>query len=427
MNIFKRIATFSIIAVVALAASPGLEARKGKGRPLPKLPANLMTKSINAPSCVQVPQNYIEFPNERNPHWATFYVKLLYMMADRRGNVNILQVGGSHVQAGVWSNQMRTNFDSMVPGLPGGRTMLFPYKVLNTNAPADYKAVTTGTWSKCRCVDRSVNMELGVSGVAARTSTPAAKVTFTLNNRWQADQLRVFGTASSAAVEPCVLLGTDTLRCRKDGKPGYVIDLPRPLQSFTLAFLGLGPRGGSFELRGVAAMSKKPGVNYWAAGVNGASTASWLRCKSWQEELKAVAPDLVIFSIGINDAATTNFNPERFKANYRSLIKQVRAANPDCALLFTTNNDCHLSLASSKMNPNTGNVAKAMEELAREYNGAVWDLYQVMGGYGSSAKWVAAGLMQKDYVHFSRTGYQLIGDLLYNAIIDNLKATRGTK
>lgn len=424
----KRITilTIALLAVMVVASWPvEAHARKSKSRPLPRVPANIMTKNVTPPACVQMPYNYIEFPNTRNSQWATFYVKLLYMMADRRGNVNILHIGGSHVQAGVLSNQLRTNFDSMIPGLPGGRTILFPYKVLGTNAPADYKVSTTGVWTKSRCVDRKISLDLGLSGVAAKTSTPGAKLTFTLNNRWQADQLRVLGTPSGSGVEPCVVIGNDTVDCRRDGKPGFVIDLPKAMGTFTVAFRGLGK--GSFSLRGVVALSKKPGVNYWAAGVNGASTHSWLRCTLFEEEMKVVGPDLVIFGIGINDAATTNFKPEQFKSNYRAIIKKVRAANPDCAVLFVTNNDCHLSLSSSKMNPNTGDVAKAMEDLAREYHGAVWDVYQLMGGYGSSDKWVAAGLMQKDHVHFTRNGYQLLGDLLYNAIIDNLKATRGTK
>ena len=56
-------------------------------------------------------------------------------------------------------------------------------------------------------------------------------------------------------------------------------------------------------------------------------------------------------------------------------------------------------------------------DLAREYQGAVWNLYRVMGGMGSSARWHKAGLMQKDQVHFTLRGYQLLGDLLFNALV----------
>ena len=42
-----------------------------------------------------------------------------------------------------------------------------------------------------------------------------------------------------------------------------------------------------------------------------------------------------------------------------------------------------------------------------------------MGGIKSSEKWVEAGLMKKDRIHFTNDGYSLIGDLLYNAIDKN--------
>ena len=70
------------------------------------------------------------------------------------------------------------------------------------------------------------------------------------------------------------------------------------------------------------------------------------------------------------------------------------------------------------VNPNTAKVEEVFMELAKENNGSVWNLYRVMGGFGGSKKWVANSLMQKDHIHFKREGYQLIGNLLYNAIIE---------
>ena len=57
-----------------------------------------------------------------------------------------------------------------------------------------------------------------------------------------------------------------------------------------------------------------------------------------------------------------------------------------------------------------------MMALARECNGAVWNQFRIMGGYGSSNRWVNAHLMNRDHIHFLRAGYELLADLLYNAI-----------
>ena len=40
-----------------------------------------------------------------------------------------------------------------------------------------------------------------------------------------------------------------------------------------------------------------------------------------------------------------------------------------------------------------------------------------MGGLGSMQQWQGKGLAQTDKVHFTNAGYQLVGDLLYNALI----------
>ena len=55
--------------------------------------------------------------------------------------------------------------------------------------------------------------------------------------------------------------------------------------------------------------------------------------------------------------------------------------------------------------------------MAEEHNAAVWDLYDIMGGYGSSKVWQNNGLINKDRIHFTITGYKLLGNLLYNSII----------
>lgn len=123
---------------------------------------------------------------------------------------------------------------------------------------------------------------------------------------------------------------------------------------------------------------------------------------------------MVIFGIGINDAHTKNFNRDRFKSNYQQLIDRIKRVNPNCQFIFITNNDNHLNRSA---NPNSRSAEKVFIELALDNNGSVWDLYKVMGGLGSSTRWVRSGLMQSDHVHFTSSGYKLIGDLLYNAII----------
>ena len=158
------------------------------------------------------------------------------------------------------------------------------------------------------------------------------------------------------------------------------------------------------------------GFTYSEAGVNGASTSSWLKCDDWERDLRLVRPDMVVFSIGINDIQGPGFSVDRFKGNYRELIKMVKRVNPHCALLFTGINDSHYR---RQVNPHTEEVEEAMSELAREFKGVFWDMYEIMGGWGSMEVWREAGLAQGDLVHFTPDGYRLLGDLLFDAIMSS--------
>ena len=62
-------------------------------------------------------------------------------------------------------------------------------------------------------------------------------------------------------------------------------------------------------------------------------------------------------------------------------------------------------------------VEEAFMELAKKHNAAVWDQFDIMGGFGSMQDWEMADLAKKDKVHFTNSGYKLLGDLLYNALI----------
>jgi lysophospholipase L1-like esterase len=60
---------------------------------------------------------------------------------------------------------------------------------------------------------------------------------------------------------------------------------------------------------------------------------------------------------------------------------------------------------------------EAFLNMAQKHKAGVWDLFTIMGGLGSMAKWEKADLAKKDKVHFKSTGYKLIGDLFYEALL----------
>ena len=134
-------------------------------------------------------------------------------------------------------------------------------------------------------------------------------------------------------------------------------------------------------------------------------------------------PDLVIFGIGINDAAADTFTKEKFISDYSTLIDIIHRVSPDCALLLVSNNDSYKKVGRRKyqVNPNGLVAEQAFLELGKQHNAAVWDFFDIMGGLKSMERWQEVGLAQKDKIHFTNQGYSLIGDLLFNALMDRYK------
>jgi len=69
-------------------------------------------------------------------------------------------------------------------------------------------------------------------------------------------------------------------------------------------------------------------------------------------------------------------------------------------------------------NPDLKIAKETMIEYCQKNNLAYWDLYEIMGGYGSMAKLFAAKLSAKDKVHLNGLGYTVEAELFYKALMD---------
>jgi lysophospholipase L1-like esterase len=89
--------------------------------------------------------------------------------------------------------------------------------------------------------------------------------------------------------------------------------------------------------------------------------------------------------------------------------------NPNCAILLTVPNDAHFK--KKYLNKNVARERKVVIELAKKYEVAVWDMYGIMGELGSSKTWRNNGLMRRDLVHFTATGYTLKGEMFFESFL----------
>lgn len=393
------------------------------------IPAILSGQSLRkvVPDCdfARFGHNRIVFQGDSSS-FDRLFLKMDSVLFLGKGNLNVLHLGGSHVQAGTFTEQLRNDLLSLRPLMDGGRGMVFPFSAARTNNPSSFTTVYEGSWKVTKNIQREPDHRLGLTGMALSASEDKASVTVTTVARdprpsdpsFLFNEVKVLGYSSIGDRMPVVVTAKgDTLSgCLTPKDSCWSFALPCLTDSVKIATKGR----GEFTLTGIFLDNPFPGISVTGIGVNGASLGAYARCRDLARDLGMVDPDLVIFAVGINDATALNFSPDDFVVRYKALVSQVRSVRPDCAILFVTNND---SFRRSRrkgyyVNSNGQLAQQAFLRLGKECGAGVWDLFDIMGGLGSMRKWEEAGLAKRDKIHFTEAGYELLGDLLFNALMD---------
>ena len=106
-----------------------------------------------------------------------FFQKMDSVVFFGEGNVSIMHIGGSHVQAGVFTQQFRDNLLSINPDLIGGQNFVFPFTAGGTNNPSHYIVRSTGSWTYSRnAVRKETDKRMGLAGAAITTTDSLATV-----------------------------------------------------------------------------------------------------------------------------------------------------------------------------------------------------------------------------------------------------------
>jgi lysophospholipase L1-like esterase len=180
---------------------------------------------------------------------------------------------------------------------------------------------------------------------------------------------------------------------------------------------------GPVRVFGVAIERDAPGVVLDTLGVPGARARDQLH---WDEAVHRAhlawrRPDLVVLAYGTNesgDDVPIALEEERVHA----VIARVRAATPAASCLLVGPSDRPLKLPDGtyEPRPRTEEVIEMQRRLALAHGCGFFDVVKFMGGPMSMLRWSAAvpPLGGRDLVHFTRTGYERLGDVLHDALLD---------
>jgi len=367
---------------------------------------------------IKMEENTIQNSNSLNH----LFDNLIKLKNGKAMQMNVVYIGDSHIQAGDFTGALRKNLQSEFGN--AGRGLIVPLKVARTNEPSNYHSSTNIRWQARRNVIANDSIDIGIGGVTIKTSNQDAilniKVLDTETQNYSYNKIKIFHTKNKDSYDLEIkdnsgaLLGKTSDDAERSTFTSS-INFNRNVNEINIKPIGNGKSNTS--IYGLVLENNNNGILLHSIGVNGAEYRHYNASKYFVEQTTALNPDLFIISLGTNEAYGINFNTNDFLMQIDSLVTALKSANPSATFILTTPGDANKK--RKYKNKNNKKAGSTIKEYCTKKNLAYYDLFAVMGGYGSINSWFAKGLTSKDHLHLSVAGYQLQGSLLYNAILDS--------
>lgn len=246
---------------------------------------------------------------DSSANFKIFFDKLDSLNSGKPEHVHIFHLGGSHIQADVYSNKIREYLRNMNDHDFAQRGLIFPFRLIGTNNPQNYSITGNKTkWKGYRSAVRSDSALWGLTGITAvltgfsDTLHIKANHKNSVRNKFFFDKIRFYTDADPSTycislTDSSVVFISDTI----NAEAGYrEFSLSDTVQEafFIVTHSDTSASHSQFRLMGIELMNDQPGVQYTSVGVNGASFESFARCALFEPQLRLYKPDLFIISIG---------------------------------------------------------------------------------------------------------------------------------
>lgn len=359
-----------------------------------------------------------------NDSFNTLIHKFKNLNSDKSKPINIIHIGDSHLQAGFLTEKIKQKLfqfyaekDTLVS--PG---FIFPYTIAQTNNPFFYKVDYSGDWEWGKNIDAEKTCSLGLSGITVRTNDSLAFFSIKMQNekydypkKYFFNSVKIFHNTDST-------ISIKVNDKQVISKNAYSLILLDKLTDSISVSININDSSSFFELYGIIFENDKSKINYHTIGVNGTTAQSYLKCDYFSRHLAIINPDLIIISLGTNEAYDDDLPNLEHEYILKDLILQIKDISPNAAIILVTPND-HLKNREFRNN-NILLVRDNIFKICNDFQLSFWDFHSIMGGENSILKWYEKGLSSEDKLHFKRIGYEIQGELFAKALIDLIEKER---
>lgn len=396
--------------------------------------------NISIPSFIKLKRNQIDF---NGSDWSK-------LRADIRNSANIpvsiVHIGDSHLQADFATGEIRADLQFDYGN--AGRGLISPLKLSGTNEPHDYSFSSTQAWNAVKLMNQTWPRTMGFTGASITPVTTSSNFMVSTSEKEDYNpfsSIIVFHKGQFFVTSITDADGNALPFVATPSKDYTYIDLTQDINAARIYF----ESAGDLTVFGAALSGKRPGLFYHTIGNNGATYDTYNRIGNVGMGITPLHPDLVILSLGTNEAFGI-VDKHRLKESIGRLVENIKNNNPEAAILLVTPMECQRSVyttvtipskkkkgkkkrrrrrvtkrvRSFKTNSNISTVRNVIIDYGKEHHIAVYDWYTIAGGDNASSKWINSGLFSSDRVHHSLKGYRLQGELMYRALksaFENIK------
>jgi lysophospholipase L1-like esterase len=391
----------------------------GKPAPKPAAAAAPRTSSATAKARASAHDSVYrnigaQIPVENPAALIPFFEQLYrHQKGEMQGPLRILHYGDSHTAADEWTGELRARFQERFGD--GGSGYSLAGRPYSGYRRLDVRSGSTRGWRAGGLVARPGDGVHGLGGVSMSATAPREAVY--LEADAAAFELFYYQQPGGGPVQiydngqPVGQLSTSG----QAGPAYYRLDTAPGAHRFEVETLERAP------VRLFGWVAENPtGVTYETLGINGAQASIVL---DWNEaalrsNIARRDPALIVLAYGTNEAGRKDWTRESYREMFAQVIAGLREAAPAATILVIGPPD-RLQRSRKGWAPldRLDLIVEAQRQAAYAAGCPFWDLRAKMGGKGSVAQWYAAGLAQKDRVHFTAAGYRMLGDAVFGDLM----------
>ena len=353
--------------------------------------------------------------------------------ASGKGQARIAFWGASHTAADFWTGQVRRRLQERYGDAGHGYVMPVRWHLGLRHQDVNVSASKGWQVHRYRQLDPVPVGDFGFGGVAVSSKDEAEwfRVSTCTDNVCgrNADRVELWLRSGPAA---------GGLRLRVDGEE-RTITARSPRTDVVMHSIALTDGAHELEVRplgdgetylyGMIFDRKGPGVIVDQAGIPGMRGEIWLhwRADRFLKMVRHRAPHLIVLAYGTNAVGDDAPPVDEQARQWRQVLLRARSAAPkaSCLIIGTTDRPMAADAQGVRAHrPKIDAVTAMQRRVAAEYGCGHWDAFAAMGGKGSMARWVAAGLGRSDWVHLTQAGYELLGDRLVEALLQGAPPAR---